>query len=182
MNKYLTILILLITSSCCKDSIEIARYYLTENEKEFIPYTENQKIKYKYSNGFDFYMNVIDVKTEFKRTKTEHCGENYVSFESKTAYLQSDIPDFNISISIKPKEYCTDIGIMINNSYLQKDVSVKADFDTLIIDNNKYFNVYQFENHIIDTTIINPYKVLYNKTDGIIQIIMTDDEKFTISK
>jgi len=182
MNKYLVILILLITSSCCKDSIETGRYYLSDNEKEFIPYTENQKVKYKHSNGFEFYMNVINVKIEFQRTKTEHCGENYVLFETKTVKLQSDIPELNISVSIPPKEFNPIITIIINNSYLQKDLINKADFDTLIIDNNKYIDVYQFENQISDTTIIYPYKVLYNKTNGIIQIIMTDNEKFTISK
>jgi hypothetical protein len=182
MNRYLVVLFLLITSSCCKDSIESDRYVLSDNEKEFIPYTEDQKVKYKYSNGFEFYMNVTNVKIDFQRTETEHCGEKYISFETKVAKLQSNIPELNISASIMPSEFYPIITITVNNSCFQKDVTKKADFDTLVVDGNRYIDVYQFENKITDTTIIYPHKVLYNQTKGIIQIRMTDGEKFTIIK
>ena len=182
MNRYLIILFLFTLTSCCKDSIEVNRYNLSDNEKEFIPYSDNQTIRFIHSNGLQFNMNVTNIYTEFERTKTEHCGENYVSSEIKTAKLESEIPELMISVSITPKEFNPIMGIDINNSYLQKDLTNKADYDTLLINNNKYINVYVFENQISDTTIIYPYKVLYNRTYGIIQIIMTNNEKFTISK
>ena len=182
MNKYLIIFVFFIFSSCCKESIEVNRYNLSDEEKMFIPYLNNQTIPFYHSNSFDFNVKVTNLDTEFLRTKTEHCGENYVSYEIKTAQLQSEIPELNISISITSKVFNPIISININNSFLQKDITDGPDFDTLSIDNMNYLDVYQIENNISDTTIIYPEKVFYNRTYGIIQIIMTNHDKFTIRK
>ncbi len=183
MYRYLIIFIFFIFSSCCKDATESARYTLSDNEKEFIPYAVNQTIKFVHSNGFEFDVKVSDVYTKFEKTEVEHCGESYISYERKTAKLDSDIPELDISISIIPKAFDPYMDIQINRTNLHKNLIHKADYDTLRIDNHVYLDVYEFKNQMENEDhIIYPNSILYNQQYGIIKIIMTNYEEFTISQ
>ena len=182
MNKYL-IIVLLLLGACCKDSIELNRYLLTDTEKSFISYSNNQKVRFVHSNGFEFDINVSNITISLERTKTEHCGENYVSFENKLVNLQSNTPELYINISIVPFEYYNDnISISVNNYFfVSKSINSAPDIDTLKLGDRIFLDVYEFTNEYYDPAIICPEIVFFNKNVGIIQIKMTNDETFTIT-
>lgn len=180
MNKFLIIFSFFFLTHCCKDGIEINRYYLSDTEKTIIPYVDNQIIRFVHTNGYEFDMNVIGVYTNMERTNTEHCGQNYTSFETKKVELESNIPELYISVSIMPLEFNPYMSININRMSYKKDISKELDIDTLIINSQMYTNIYKFETQILDTNIIYPKTILYNKDYGIIKIKMTNNEEYSI--
>lgn len=182
MIKYLTIIVFLLLSSCCKEGIEINKYVLSENEKACIPYFNNETIGFSHTNGFEFDLNVTSRRTELRKTDIHHCGDNYSTYEILTAELFSTIPELFINVEIAAKEFNPHMTISINKYNFIVDITSKPDIDTLTINGNKFNNIYQADYHTFDTLIIQPKQVLYNKEVGIIQIIMTNNETFTVDK
>jgi len=183
MNKYLIIIILLLIGACCKDSIELKRYLLTDTEKSVIPYSNNEKVRFAHSNGFEFDISVSNITISLERTETEHCGENYISFEKILVNLQSNTPELYINISIVPFEYYNDnMSISVNSYYFDsKPINSAPDIDILKLGDRIFLDVYEFTNENCDPAIICPKTVFFNKNVGIIQIKMTNDETFTIT-
>jgi hypothetical protein len=182
MNKYLTIIVLLIFSSCCKDGVEVNNYTLTDYEKESIPYLANEIVKFRHTNGFEFDLTVISRQTELRKTEIHHCGDNYSTYETLTVELISNIPELYINVNIVPKEINPHMTILVNKYYFDLDMTSEPDIDTLIANGDIFNNIYQMDSYTSDTLVITPKQVLYNKEVGIIQITMTDNEKITIKK
>lgn len=182
MNKYPAIIVFLLLSACCKDGIEVNRYVLSDYEIESIPYLINESVEFKYTNGFKFYLTVSSRQTEVRKTETHHCGDNYSTFETLTVELLSNNPELYIHFEVVPKEFNPYMTISINKYYFDLDITSEPDIDTLTINGKKFNNIYQVDSHTSDTLVIRPKQVLYNKEVGIIQITMTDNEKFTINE
>ena len=182
MNKYLTIIVLLLLSSCCKDGIEVNKYTLTDYEKESIPYLTNETIKFSHTNGFEFDLTVTSRQTELRKTEIHHCGDNYSTYETLTVELISNIPEFYINIEVVPNEFNPHMTISVNKYYFDLDITSEPEIDTLIVNGYILSNIYQMESYTSDTLVITPKQILYNKEVGIIQITMTNNEKITIKK
>lgn len=182
MNRYLTIIVLLLLSSCCKDGVEINRYLLSNAEEQFVPYNNDETIAFIHSNGFEFDVAVSNRNTKLERTETEHCGDSYLTYESLTVELHSITPELNIKLKMVPNEYGYDgrMTVSINRSYFNLNIASEPDIDTLTINGKTYNNIYLGESFVTDSLPILPREVFYNKEYGIIQIGMTNADKFTI--
>ncbi len=182
MYKYLIIISFILLSSCCKDGMEVDRYVLSDDDKESIPYSINESVDFKYTNGFEFDLTVSSRETALKKTEIRHCGDDYLTFETLTVTLISNIPELDINLEVVPNKFNSFITISINGYYFHIDITSAPDIDNLTINGRKFENIYQADAHPSDTLVIKPKQVLYNKEVGIIQITMTDDEKFTIKE
>lgn len=174
------IIITLFINSCCQEGIETEKYLLTNETKKIIPYSGNETIKMKYSSGFDFILNVTERRTELLQTETEHCGNNYITYEELNVTLNSQIPELDINIKVSPKGFDSFVDLSINRYNFGFDYLSEPDFDTLKVNEINYKNVYLLENNFIDNDIITPERVLYNNEFGIIQITMTNDDKINL--
>lgn len=182
MNKYLTIIVLFLLSSCCKDGIEVNKYTLTDYEKESIPYLTNEIVKFSHTNGFEFDLTVTSRQTELRRTEIHHCGDNYSTYETLIVELTSNVPELYIKMNVVPNEFNPQMTILVNEYYFDLDITSEPEIDTLIVNGNIFSNIYQMDSYASDTLVITPKQILYNKEVGIIQITMTDNEKITIKK
>lgn len=185
MNGHLkiTVIFLLLLSSCCKEGTEVNKYLLTDSEKAAIPYLPNETIKFNYTNGFEFDMVVADKQTEWRTTETQHCGDNWSKYEVLVISLNSTTPELHIKLESIPKEIDRNTIISINNkTQFHLNLLGEPNIDTLTVNGNTFANIYQADSFWSDTLVIRPKQILYSKEVGIIQITMTDNERFTINE
>jgi len=184
MNRNLIILTaFLLLSACCKDTIEEDKFFLTDYDRAAIPYTLNQTIPFKHSNGFEFDLAVTGIDTQWETTDTKHCGDSYSSFEIYKVELKSIIPELHINIQVFPKEINRHMNISINsNAGFGLNYAAQPDMDTLILNGIEYYDVYQTDSFWSDSLTIRPMSILYNKEIGILQITTTANETFTIDQ
>ncbi len=184
MNKYLIIIALLILSSCCDDPVQTDEYLLSMSEKEKVPYSLNDISKFTYTNGFEFDMEVIKYETSIEQNFEEYrrCKGNYSLYEKLFIRLASNVPEFQFDIYLVPEIINTYIEIKVNdyNFSLMRD-SI-PDFDTLTLNGYLFNDVFTTHSYYTDSLRVIPKEILYTKENGIIQIIMTDNEKFTLKK
>lgn len=181
MKKFRVVFILMLLFSCVKEGIETHQYLLTDMENEFIPYQQGQSLSFVHSGGLEFHMRVSADATTMKKSERVHKGDNYVSYEQREVSLNSEVPDFFISLTINPIDYRNDLRVSVNNYNFGMDFLRAPDYDSLTLLGNQFMNIYEMLSYY-DSTLISPYKILYTKEDGIIQICMTNDEKYTLKK
>jgi hypothetical protein len=198
---YILALISIIVTSCCDDPIEIARFELSQAEKDLIPYSQNQKISFVHSNGYEFDFEITNEDLSWQ----EHhdfcewfcCGKEYFSFQVKTVNLEADYPLIGITLSVGGDqwyEYYPDVLLVYfnrnslilpydNNANFICDTLSKTEyFDSLLLGTQIFYQVYSKDfdsNYFADTSVLNAKTLYYNST-GILQIKMTNDETFTI--
>lgn len=182
LHKFLIILLALLIGACCKKSKQTGTYTLSTFEQQCIPYVENTLVKFKHSNGFEFDVKVDKRQSNFLKSEVQHCGDNYAIYESLSVLLSCSNPDLNINLEILPKNYRPIFTISINNYGFYINTDAVPTIDTLVINGKEYYNIYEINAQVMDSTVIRPRQVLYNKVNGIIQITMTHDEKFTINE
>ncbi len=180
--KYLLTLsifsLLISISSCCNKSTETAVYKLSDYDKSFIPYLPDQTVTFVHSNGHQFNMTVTNVFTYSTRTFTEHCNDDYVTYEYMVSEMSSADPQLYISLMVTPQDYSPNLLITINNDHFNLPTDSEPEIDSISIGGFVYTDVYKMAKDINDTTIITPKEVLFNKTFGIIQIKLTNNEEF----
>ena len=182
-NFRIMVIFLLFLSSCCKEGTEVNQYLLTDSEKADIPYLTNDIIKFNHTNGFEFDMVVTGKQTEWRTTETQHCGDNWSKYESLIISLNSSTPELHIKLEVFPKEIDQSLIISINNkSQFQLNLQGAPNIDTLTVNGTTFSNIYQADSFWSDTLVIRPEQILYSKEVGIIQITMSDDERFTINE
>jgi len=182
MHRFFLVLTVVCITACCPESIETDRFYLSEQEKNLIPCYEGQVIAFEHSNGYSFELTTVSDLLEMRKTEVSHCGENYYSYQVKEVKMESDIPEFYISATITPYDFYPFLMMEINRTYFELSVHDQPDLDTLTINGFTFEDIFISENHLVDTNLIQPQKVFYNKTDGLLQITMTNEEKYSIKK
>jgi hypothetical protein len=117
------------------------------------------------------------------RTETEHCGDNYASYEVKTVILQSDIPELYISLSISPRDFYPVLSFVINDDhYFQLNTTEDPGIDSIELNGRLFPDVYEMTDNWADTSLIVPGRVLFNRQNGLLQIVMTNGEEYTINE
>jgi hypothetical protein len=198
---YLLALLSIIVASCCDEPIETARFELNQAEMELIPYSQNQKITFVHSNGYEFDLEVKSVDLSWH----EHhdfcewgcCGKDYFSFQVKTVNLEAEYPLFGMSLSVggdQWHEYYPDVLLVhfnrnslnlpydSNANFICDTLTKTEYFDSIILGTQMFYSVYAKDfdlNYFADTSVLNAKTLYYNST-GILQIKMTNDETFTI--
>ena len=190
-SKTLIIIILtsILASSCCR-SKEETRWDLTEAEKQLIPYELGQTINFIDSVGNPFVLTVTENSSRWHYyfiESHERC-ENYVSINRKTVRLKSDTYNLTISLWINDYSYTskneyltfliTPFGCYFDIRYHEGGQFSMDDYqnvyDSLIVNNKTYYEVVE--------KIEASRSILYNKTDGILQVCDKNKELFSIIK
>ena len=200
INYFLVIVCLLCIACCNEKGTEAARYSLSDKELNLIPYSKNQKINFVHSNGYAFDFVVTENKTEWEILDNfcewNCCGIDYISQQYKTTTLTSSYPLMTIRLSIYGNETGlsrNSISLNCNNRYslsipydstanfIADSVSKSFLFDSVLINSKTYYHVIEqyFNTSYEDTTILHPLSIIYNEK-GLLQIKMSNDEKFSI--
>lgn len=200
--KYLITYLIILSAfpTCCNDeAIETEKISLSESEIKLIPYSINQSINFKHSNGFIF--NFIVTQDTYNWNSDNYCDEccggEYTSYQERLVSLESEYPEFNISLSLNSLPYfeneekIMDININRYNSKLKYDDNSKLICENvichneIIINDKTYYNVIESElkNNYDTNSSINlfPQIILYNNNFGIIQIKMSNNETYSIN-
>lgn len=200
---FLLLYIAVFISSCCTDeSLETARYELTQTEQKLIPYQSSSSVNFIHSNGYSFDFKVVEDTMQWLQyhefCEWNCCGQDYYSYQQKTVRMESDYPRIKISFNLNTSfENYTPryLGITINNYYFNLPYDSAANFliedyyklvqyDSLMLNNRMFYNVvsqesvssYSFE----DSTLLRPETLFYNNL-GLLQIKMSNDETFTFN-
>ena len=195
------IMIVFLAWSCCDDPVEIARFELTESEKSLIPYNLGENHSFIHTNNFEFDFKVIENKLEWH----EHhdfcewfcCGKEYFSYQTKKVILKSDYPIMEIAMILGGNDwgdyYPGTLNFTLNNGYstafaynnfgfICDSISKTEHFDSLLVGNLYYHNVYKKHFEFwegTDTSALAPSYLLFNEI-GLLQIYFNNDESFTI--
>ena len=167
--------------SCCNKSTEVGRYELSDIEKSFIPYEKGQSITFLYSeNSQSFSCNVMSLDIFETKTFSEHCNEDYYVYEFEVAELISNNPQLYLSLQVMPIDYNPNMSITVNNTHFNFDITKAPDIDTVYIQGIPFTDVYKIKSEANDDNVIVPNQVLFNKTYGVLQIKLTNDETYDI--
>ncbi|MCL7755146.1 hypothetical protein [Polaribacter sp. Z022] len=200
--KYLIIYLIILSAfpTCCNDeAVETEKISLSESEIKLIPYSINQSINFKHSNGFIF--NFIVTQDTYNWNSDNYCDEccggEYTSYQERLVSLESEYPEFNISLSLnnlpyfENEEKIMDININRYNSKLKYDDNSKLICENaichneIVVNDKTYYNVIEseLENNYDTSSSINlfPQIILYNNNFGIIQIKMSNNETYSIN-
>jgi hypothetical protein len=184
MGKKIFILLfvasIFVLSSCCKNAMEIGNYKLTDNQAAFIPYKTGESYNYMKSDSSEFFLYVLSVQTETTRTFTDHCSDDYYVYEYKSAQLGSTDPKLSISLMVFPQEYNSLMSFQVNNTYFILDTKELPSIDTISINGIVYDSVYLLSREDSDPGTVNPKKIFYNKKVGILKIVFTNDEFYSL--
>ncbi len=187
-------LLTFILYGCCDDPVERAKYELSSNEMEILPYELGQKIQFVTSNGYEFAFDVKTAQTEwiekYPFREFPGCSDSYFSFQETRVILEADYPKISMNLNINSnrenfRESCLNIGI--NNHFINMEYDKNANFivndsnysDTITVNGKLYKNVYRAD---FESSEPKPgfSSILYNKEYGIIQIKDTKNETFSI--
>lgn len=191
-----------VTSCCTDESTETARFELSTAEQNLIPYKSGEKISFVHSNGYTFDFNVVEDTTQWKQyydfCEWNCCGQDYYSYQVRTAVLESVYPKFHIEFSLGTSNY-SEYSPGIMNIQLNYSKSFQFPYDTsaaiicdtlsktvfhdsIYLNDRLYFNVFEkdFEtyNFLSDSLALSPKTLFYNNK-GLLQIKMSNNETFT---
>ena len=173
---------LLFLNSCIPEGQETGKYELTNEERQNIPYLAGEWIAFSHSKGFEFDLTVSSKDIKSQKSEINHAGDDYFTYETLTTVLESNVPELVINLTVFPLTYNPFLAIEINGYFFEIDLSAAPEWDRLTIGEKEYLNVYQAVSQDSDVEIIKPKKVFFSKEQGLIQIIMTNDEKFTVKE
>lgn len=205
MSKiYFIILSFLVFSSCCNKSKETARYELSQNELNLLPYKYGDSISFIHSNGYSFDFIVSNEELEWKVDddfcEWFCCDNEYFSFQVRSYVLESSYPSLNIRIYIGgdvlgyylPQTLNLSINFDHNiqfyydslTNYICDSTTKITHYDSISFNNKYFYNVYSkdFDSHGIvnNSSGILPQSLYLNNL-GIIQIKMSNNETYTIN-
>ena len=176
MSKSLYFLFFVITTSCCLDK---DTQYLSNYEKEFIPYKLGDTLTFTHDKGLEFYLYTTEDTTELVELRHfEKCG--FVLIENKTVKLESD-SELSFKFTLPTHEAEESIVLDADGSLFTIYLYRNPDIDTLTLNGHLFENIYKLAGLVTDTTVMTPIELLYTKNDGIIQIVLTNNVTFTIS-
>lgn len=200
MLKYFIVFLIFLSAfpTCCnEESIETERVLLSEKEKNLIPYKINQTIKFQHSNGFNFDFQVINDEYSLFEDNycDECCGGEFTSYQERIVNLKSTVLNLNITLKINSLENINNskiLDVSINNSSgfinydnnFQFDCSQSNCLDEFTLHNIKFNDVIiiKLEKNwfINENNTLFPEKIVYNSNFGIIQIVMSNNETYSI--
>jgi hypothetical protein len=100
--KFLVLLTFLI-SSCC-DSVEVARFELSEAELLLIPYQQGDRVCFEHSNGYQFYFETTNNTTFWEQQGPNSflffCDNTHTSHQVSRTLLKSSDPPLELWLSI----------------------------------------------------------------------------------
>lgn len=190
MRKILLLLLPVLLTGCwpCETTL-IDNGPLPDSVLKYIPYENGSVYKFKHSNGLVVGYETARETTGERSYCVECCKYEY-KYESNHTELKPDYPIFNIQFDIDNQDtayiqlYASvgKYGFYIpTNTY--DDYMYYEKVDSLLVDTAWYYQVYKLKSNYDDyytPDLIYVDSIYYNFNNGILKIIMSNDESYTI--
>ena len=178
MKKYIILLAIIILNSCCKEGIG-THYPLSNDEKNVVPYSINDSLILTHSNGTDFKFIVTNKENGSGGSEVKHCGDSYYTYDTEKTNLSSNTSELLINLEISPENINPYLTIAVNRVNFNLNVYRSPNLDSITINGITYYDIYT-SSYNLDSTVIQPKEILYNNDKGILQLTMTNHEKYSI--
>ncbi len=186
----LPVALLLTACPRCPDTILLDHGPLPEEAMQYIPYRNGQLLDFKHSNNMEVTFSVVQGKYNQTSTCDECCKYN-IRYEILHTELVPNYPLFKIVLEISNIDtsffyFTAGIG---NSAFIlpsgNPDYPVVEELDSVRVDSVWYYNVYKMGangGYSPGEEIIYADTLLYNYTDGILKIIMSNGEYYELVK
>ncbi len=165
----------------CRKGQEIDRFLLTDEQLAFVPYEQGQLIPFVHSNGYPFAFEVVEKQRYLESNREVYRSSDYVSFEMLSVRLRSNEPDLEFYLSLASEQMYYGVQGSLNNWWFYREGISKPDFDSLLVNNKIYRDVFVFTQDWQDTTVISFDSLFYSRTDGLIKIGMSNHEAYFLN-
>ena len=192
MQKTVYLLVFLIFMLACRPcevtTIELPN--ITDTLLAKIPYKNGNSIIMEHSQGKSMEF-VVNRKSSKEQTSCEHCCKYNYIYEVDETDLITNYPIFSISFSISGLDttnyyigsYIGNSNVTIPTSYNKTNNYNDAKLeDSILIKDKKYYNVFKIKSSVNDfyKDILFVDSVYYNYKFGLIKIIMSNEETYTL--
>ena len=181
--------LLLTTCSRCPDTILLDHGPLPDEAMQYVPYRNGQSVTFRHSLDRMTTFNILQMKYTQTTSCAECCKYN-VRYETLRTELIPNYPLFTIVLEISNIDtsvfyFTVSVG---NSGFLiptngPDDPEVEI-LDSVLIDTEWYYQVYKLNARWGDPGEEISYAdtLLYNYTEGIVKIIMSNGEYYELSK
>jgi len=167
---------------CQRETIDKGK--LTEYALSYVPYANGDTLTLQHTGG-KLIQFAINRETQQVSNTCEECCDEIISEENLTTFTP-DYPIFSMSVSLT--EYDSNyvscaVSIGKYSFYISSDTSISNPNEKLVVKEKTYRQVYQLKSDYgtyYDTDSIYADSLYYNLEKGIIQIIMSNNEKYTL--
>ncbi len=187
LRLLLIIPLMFLLTACprCPETILLDNGPLPDEAMQYISYRNGQSVTFRHSRNMEVIFSVLQGKYPQTTSCAECCKYN-IRYETNRTELNPNYPLFNIAIEISNIDtsffYCTaNVGssffIIPTNG---PDQPAAEKLDSVMVDSVWYYNVYKLGNSsgYQGEEFIYADTILYNYTDGIIKIIMSNEEYY----
>lgn len=189
MKRWIYLIFIFLLFGCWPcDTVVVENGKLPDAALKYVPYIDGETYKFKHSNGL-----VINYKTNREtydeRTGCSECCEYAYHFEINSTILTPDYPIFNFQFQIDNQDTSNiqcNAAIGKNGFYIptgnELDIAYFEKVDSIKIDTVYYYQVFKLKsngNYYIQDSI-SVDSLYYNYEKGIIKIIMSNNESFTL--
>ncbi len=209
MKRFLLFFLLgnLLGSCCNEEPEEKEKHGLSGEELKMIPYGLNGQIPFKHSGGHEFEFMVTQNTLKWEKIYDECewtcCGQDYISYQVKTTVLECPYPNLRLEWNMQALPYMSATGYYqkaiefnINQRhYLAIGYKAPGQFisdstsyfhDSLQLNGHIYENVIEktfgFHTFLDDTSVQKFESIFYNQNKGLLQVNMSNDEKYFLEK
>ncbi len=160
---------------------------LPEKALAYVPYKDGEVYKFRHSAGHIIRFTC----SRFNQTAQTHCEEccsTVFNYMVNTTWLEPDYPLFNIQIDIANPDtsylYCSAyLGAGFNIPVNPQDTILAQKTDSVFVDSTWYYDVFLLKSYpgdFLDLGEIYVDSLYYNYQNGILKIIMSNNETYTI--
>ncbi|RYD78248.1 MAG: hypothetical protein EOP53_11530 [Sphingobacteriales bacterium] len=185
--------------SCCPKD-EIVSYKLTPGDSAFVPYQKGQQLTFKHSAGSNVQFTVngrlkaVDKESGHEEGITFCRKYTYYYYDREEIVMLSTNPSIKLQIEIFPKQDTFPPSLRIStlsNIFRLQNLAdacfphvEKQCFDSIKLLNHTYYNAIQITPDSSNFTpgYLRAKSIIFNKNDGILQILMSNNESYTLVK
>jgi hypothetical protein len=188
----ITAAMLILFSSCfrCKPPLLIDNGRIPDSILSCVPYQQGQTLKFRHSGGLVIgFSSTRQSRDEWLRC--DWCCDYEYKFEVNTTTLTPDYPIFSLGFDLSnPDSKGFDFGARVGYYWFQiPSNSYQAAYcgyaDSLMIGEKKYYKVFKIKSNYgssYDRDTIFADSMYYSYKQGLIQIMMSNGEKYSIDE
>lgn len=191
MNKMLLIIFSILSIRCtprCEEPIIIDRGKISERVLSYVPYQNGQTYRFQHSAGLVI---IFDSKRQSRNQKImcEECCTSIYNYEVNSTTLTPDYPIFDFGVEILNAD-TANIHFTARVGHYQfyiptplNEAKNNGFVDSVLIKDKVYYNVFKLKSNSYNYDKIEKISadsLYYNFQQGILQITMSNGEKYTI--
>jgi len=175
----------------CPETIVLDHGPLPNEAMKYIPYHTGETYRFKHSRDMVVNFTVMRRGNYTETTSCAECCDYVVRYEVNATEMAPDYPLFDMRFEISNMDtsffYCTarvgGCGFKIPTN--GPDTADVEKMDSVMVDSVWYYNVYKLENSwgcFPGEETVYADSIWYNYTDGVIKILLSNDEYYTLDK